>query len=431
MTTANLTRREFVTRAAAAVALPTIIPSSARGRDGHVAPSERIGFGFIGLGGQGQGHLFGGAWTYVTGGYVAMPEVQVLAVCDVWGGRREPCRQRVDEFYAGKFGAGTYRSCQSYLDFRELLARDDIDAVLIGSPVHWHAAMTIFAAEAGKDVYCEKPTALSVAQSRRAADAIERYGRVYQAGTQQRSEYEGKFRIACELVRSGRIGELREIYSYIPGGCFVWPTEQRPEQPAPPDLDWDKWLGPAPFVPFDGNLDSHRFGSGGINWGQHHYDIVQWALEADRTGPVELWLEDGRTCYRYANGVTVYGVPYPGCPVGDTGGAMFIGSEGRIAVDREELISDPPSIVTSPLGPNDVHLGRGRGHAMDFLHCVRTRGKPICDGETAHRAASALLLGGLVAQVGRPLKWDPVAERFDDAEANRLLDVAWRAPWGV
>jgi predicted dehydrogenase len=430
--TAGLTRREFLRRSgAAAVAMPFIVPASALGKDGHVAPSNRINMGFIGLGGQGTGHLLGGAWTYITGGYVGRDDVQVLAVCDVWRGRRENARQRVDEFYAGRFGQGDYHACQGYLDFREILARDDIDAVLIGTPIHWHATMSALAAEAGKDVYCEKPTALSLEESRRMADAVKRYGRVYQAGTQQRSEYGGKFHLACELIRSGRIGRLKEVWAHIPGGNFVWNNVPPPGMPVPEDLDWDLWLGPAPKIPYDGAPHAHRFGNDPMNWGQHHYDIVQWSLDADRTGPVELSIEDGKTTYRYANGVVVYGAAYPNQPVGDTGGGTWVGTEGTISVDREELVSTPPSLVKEPLGPDDVHLYPSHSHTGNFLECVKSRKPTICDAETAHRAASVMLLGGVVQQLGRTLHWDPVTEQFDDDEANRLRSVAWRAPWGI
>lgn len=429
-----LSRRQFlqsgVRAMGAAVAAPYVIPASALGKDGHTAPSERITMGFIGIGGQGRGHLLGGAWTYLTGGYVARDDVQVLAVCDVWRDRREEARERVDQFYSGKYGTGSYKSCVAYKDFRELLARDDIDAVLIATPIHWHAVMTILAAQAGKDIYCEKPTAVTIRESRAMAEAVKRYGRVFQAGTQQRSEYGGKFRRACELVRSGRIGELKAVYAYCPGGGFSWPTDWGEEKPVPPGFDWDLWLGPVPWFPFDGDANAHRFGFGGINWGQHHYDIVQWALDADRTGPVEIFPEGDQVAYRYASGVVVYGYPYPGESVGDTGGACFVGTEGRIAVDREELVADPPSLLETPLRPDEVHLYRSDSHSGNFLDCVRTRKQPICDAETAHRAVSVLLLGGIGLQLKRPLQWDPQQERFiNDDEANRLLSAAPRPPW--
>ncbi len=432
----NVTRREFLKTTAAlaggAAVAPVFIPSSALGRNGAVAPSERVTMGFIGVGNQGGGHLLGGAWTYLTGGYAARPDVQVLAVCDVWRNLRDSAAERVNRNYAETLGKGSYRSCESYADFRDVLARADIDAVLIASPAHWHATMAIMAAKAGKDVYCEKPTACTVAESRAVLDAVRRYGRVYQAGTQQRSEYNGMFRRACELVRSGRIGTLKEIYATRDGGAIGWPSRFGDALPIPDSLDWDLYLGPAPEIPFDGNASAHRFDIGELNWGQHHYDIVQWAAGADETGPVELWMEEGRTNYRYANGVTVYGKFYPETRIGDEGGGWFVGTEGRIGVDRNTLVSFPEGILREPLRPDEEHLYRADSHSTNFLECVRTRKKPICDADVAHRSASALLLGGIVKQLQRPLKWDPAREEFPgDDEANRMLSIAKRAPWGV
>ncbi|MCC7495062.1 MAG: Gfo/Idh/MocA family oxidoreductase [Fimbriimonadaceae bacterium] len=425
----GMPRREFLRRGGAALAVPWVVPASALGKDGFTAPSERIQMGFIGLGGQGSGHLLGGAWTYLSGGCVARDEVQVTAVCDVIRDRRDGSARRVDQYYAGKFGQVGYQACRAFIDFRELLARSDVDAVVIGTPIHWHAPMSILAAEAGKDVYCEKPTALTIRSSRRVADAVRRYGRVYQGGTQQRSEYGGKFRLACELVRSGRLGTLQEVWAFCAGGCYTW-SPAGPPQPVPDWLDWDLWLGPAPWFPFDGRLDSHRFGSDGINWGQHHYDIVQWALDADRSGPVELDFRDGHAVATYASGVQVHGAPWPGQSVGDTGGAVFRGTAGWLAVDREELISDPPELVREPLRAGEVHLPATNSHMGEFLECIRTRRQPVGHAEATHRAASALILGGLVQQLRRKLRWDPATERFvDDAAANRLLEAASRAPW--
>lgn len=432
----RLSRREFLTSSAGAVGAlaiaPMFIPASALGRGGATAPSERITMGFIGIGGQGGGHLLGGAWTYLTGGYAARPDVQVVAVCDVFRERRENAKERVNKNYAETRGQEKYTACEAYVDFREVLQRDDIDAVLIASPAHWHATMSIMAARAGKDIYCEKPTACTVRESQAVLEAVRRHGRVYQAGTQQRSEYNSLFRRACEFVRSGRIGKLKEIWACRDGGAIAWPTRFGPAQPIPDGLDWDLYLGPAPEIPYDGNASAHRFDIGELNWGQHHYDIVQWATDSDDTGPVELWTEGGRSHYKYANGVVVYGNYYPGEKVGDQGGATFVGTEGRIAVDRDSMVSYPPDIIREPLRPNEEHLYRCESHSGNFLDCVRTRKKPICDADIAHRAASALLLGGIAKQVQRPLKWDPAKEQFlGDEEANRLLSVAKRAPWAV
>ena len=438
-----LSRRRFIRRAGgavgAAMALPNFIPASVLGRNGAIAPSERITMGFIGVGGQGGGHLLGGAWTYVPGGYAGRKEVQVLAVCDVRRERREGATQRVNDHYREVYG-DSFTPCQAYDDFRQVLERKDIDAVLIATPAHWHATMASMAAQAGKDIYCEKPSACTVGEAIAMRTAVQRYGRVYQAGTQQRSEYGGKFRLACEFIRSGRIGTLKEIYGYRDGGAIRWPKLFAPGRPVPPNLDWDLYLGPAPWFPFDGVATAHRFDIGELNWGQHHYDIIQWAADADKTGPVELFTEEVeinkkkevRSCYKYASGVVVYGKPYPGEPVGADGGACFIGTSGRIAVDRDNLVSDPPDIVREPLHPSEVHLYHSDSHSGNFLHCIRTRQKTICPEEVACRSACAVLLGGVVKQLNRPLKWDPAAEQFvGDEQATRLMTIAKRAPWNV
>ncbi len=431
----RMTRRQFLrqtaTSVAAAVAFPSIVPASVLGRNGAVPPNERITMGFIGVGAQGGGHLFGGGWTYVVGGFAGRDDVQVLAVCDVRRPRREDARRRVNDHYAERLGQGTARACDAYTDFRHVLGRSDIDAVLIATPAHWHATMAVMAAAAGKDIYCEKPTAVTIQESQAVLAAVRRHGRVYQAGTQQRSEYGGKFRLACELVRSGRIGKLREIYCHRDGGAIAWPRRSTaPAKPIPEDLDWDLYLGPAPLIPYDGNTSAHRFDIGELNWGQHHYDVIQWAAAADDTGPVEIFFEDGRSGYRYASGVVVYGRRYPDEPVGGEGGACFVGTEGRIAVDRRFVVSEPAGIVKEPLHPNEVHLSRNNGHVENFLECVRTRGRPISDADVAHRSASAMLLGGIAKQLQRTLRWDPLAERFPgDAEASRYLSIAKRAPW--
>jgi hypothetical protein len=432
----KLSRRRFIRQnlcaAGALAAAPAFIPASALGRDGNVPPSERISMGFIGVGTQGGGHLFGGAWTYVTGGYLGRKEVQVLGVCDVWQEHRDRAVKRVNDYYADTYSKANYRSCEAYDDFRRLLDRQDIDAVLIATPAHWHATMVVMAAAAGKDIYCEKPSACTIQESQAILSAVRRYGRVYQAGTQQRSEYGGKFRMACEFVRSGRIGKLKEIYGYRDGGAIAWPTLFGKGEPVLEGFDWDLYLGPAPWFPYDGKHGPHRFDIGELNWAQHHYDIIQWGADADDTGPVELFLQNDRSCYRYASGVTVYGKPYPDEPVGGNGGACFVGSAGRIAVDRDSLVSDPPEIVREPLHAGELHLPRNDGHSTNFLQCVRTRQRPICNEDVAHHSVNAVLLGGVVKQLRRPLTWDPQAEIFpDDQEANRMLSIAKRAPWNT
>jgi hypothetical protein len=235
--------------------------------------------------------------------------------------------------------------------------------------------------------------------------------------------------MACELVRSKRIGELKEVYANIGGAEAKWVRGFGPGKPVPDGFDWDLWLGPAPWSPY-GTIPVSAFVFDGGNWEQHHYDIVQWAIDADRTGPVEIGVEKGHAVYRFASGVVVHGTSYPGEKVGGSGGATFVGTEGRIAVDRDALVAYPPKIAEKPLGPNDVHLYKCISHSGNFLECVKTRKRTICDVETAHRAASFVLLGGIAQHLKRTVKWDPAQERFiDDPEATRLLSLPTRPPW--
>jgi len=442
LTSFNSSRRAFLKKtavAAAAIAAPTMIPASALGRDGSTAPSERINMGFIGLGGQGAGHLLGGAWTYVPGGYIARPDVQVLAVCDVRRERRLRAQQRCNEIYAQKLGQAGYRGVEAYNDFRKVLARPDIDAVLIAVPYHWAAPMAIMAMRAGKDVYCEKPIAITVREGHRLKEVAQQYGRIYQAGTQQRSEYNGKFRQACELVRNGRLGQLKEVYAYRqPGALFPseWTSDR--SAPVPDGFDWDMWLGPLPWRPYGGDAGHTLSGLfvGDVNWSPHHYDIIQWTINPDTAAPIEVHFEagtgEGHVRYRYSNGVVVHSRNYPGEPVGGEGGACFVGAEGRLAVDRTNIVSYPPSILKTPLRPDDARVYHADSHSGNFLECVRTRRPTICEPVTAVYTMNAILIGGIALALRRSVKWDPLREEFvGDNEANRLLSYAMRPPWRI
>jgi hypothetical protein len=452
-------RRAFLRQAslaAAAVSAPCFIPASALGRDGAPPPSERIGMGFIGLGGQGSGHLLGGAWTYVPGGYIARDDVQVLAVCDVRKERREPAHQRCNQLYAQKFGQPGYNGVRAYNDFREVLARPDIDAVLLALPYHWAAPMATLAMRAGKDVYCEKPIAITLRESKNLVETAKRFGRVYQAGTQQRSEYGGKFRLACELVRNGRIGQLKEVYAYRQPGAFFpsgWTTDHA--QPVPDGFDWDMWLGPLPWRPYSGEAGHaiSGFFIGDVNWSPHHYDIIQWTINPDPRGAIEVEYEgsgaraggpgnypagaigrpeDGQVHYHYSHGVVVHSKGYPGEPVGNEGGACFVGTEGRIAVERANIVSYPASILKEPLRPADARVYHATSHSGNFLECVRTRRLTICHPETATYTINAILIGGLALALQRGVKWDPVRAEFPgDDQANRLRSYTPRPPWRI
>ena len=429
----RLTRRRFLRRglatAGALIAAPYALPASTLGKNGATAPGDRICMGFVGLGGQGGGHLFGGAWTYLPGGYLGRRDVQVLGVCDVQRRRAEDAKGRVERHYADRSGQGSYAGCQAYDDIRELVANAEIDAVLIAAAYHAAATNSLVALRAGKDVYCEKPTSVTIRAGRAVADAVAACGRVFQAGTQQRSEYDGRFRRAVELVHGGRIGRLQRIYAYQVGGGLAPPPSTGRGGAVPDDVNWEAYVNCLPWFNYDGSTGAHRFGWGDINWGQHHYDVVQWGADADDTGPEEIRLEDGKPVFRYANGVEIYGCPPPGKGWGE-GGATLVGTEGSVTVHRNVLVSDPPELLRETPIPNDSGVYYSNSHSGNFLECVRTRQQTICNAESTHRAASLLLLGGIAMKIGRTLKWDPVKEEFPDApDANRLLTMAAREPW--
>lgn len=432
--------RDGLLGAIALGSLPAYVPATALGRSGVRPPSERIQMGFVGLGGQGSGHLMGGAWTYIPGGYVARPDVQVLAVCDVRRERREHARQRCNQMYAEKLGQSGYDGVRDYADFRELLARSDLDAVLLALPYHWAAPMSLMAMRAGKDVYCEKPVAITVRESRELVSTARRHTRIYQAGTQQRSEYGGKFRLACELIRNGRIGQLQEVYAYRqPGAFYPTPFTSDASRPVPAGFDWDLWLGPLPWRPFNGEAGHALPGCfiGDVNWSPHHYDIVQWIVDPDPSAPIEVWsegpsprAEDRVVHYRYSNGVVVHSSAYPGEPVGGEGGACFVGSEGRIAVDRSSIVAYPASVLHQPILPRDRRVYRAHSMSGNFLECIRSRRPTICDAPIASYTINAILIGGISMILRRPLRWNPVEGQFDnDPEANRLLSYTPRPPW--
>ena len=304
-TTTRLTRRRFLAASAAAVAAPAVVPATALGKGDRPAPGDRIVMGCIGVGGMGTGDMRN---------FLGADEVQVVAVCDVDREKRDAAKKRVEDHYAKKSDKGDFKGCETYGDFRRLLERDDLDAVMIATPDHWHAILAISAAKSGKDIYCEKPLSLTIREARAMVNAVRRYGRVFQTGSQQRSVYGGKFHRACELVRNGRIGKITEVHVGCGGpsnDCYL------PAQPVPEGLDWDMWLGPAPWRPYNEELHPfywrpYRPFSGGsmTDIGAHMFDIAQWGLGMDHTGPVEIIPPDGkdvkRLTYKYANGVLMY-----------------------------------------------------------------------------------------------------------------------------
>jgi predicted dehydrogenase len=448
--TSTLSRRHFLQRTAAfgaaAVAFPTIIPASARGADGHVAPSNRVTMGVIGTGNQGFNDMRA---------FFGDNRVQILAVCDVnkesagyWDGAvagREPGKRLVEKHYAGKQPSGSYKGCDAYIDFREVLARKDIDTALICTPDHWHAIPTVEAAKAGKDIYCQKPLSLTVAEGRIMSDAVKKYQRVFQTGSQQRSD--GNFRRACELVRNGRIGKLHTVKVGLPGGRpdFGKTGNRKKPEPVPEGFDYDFWLGPAPEAPYAPARCHVNFRwifdySGGqvTDWGGHHPDCAHWGMDMDYSGPVEiknakgvfppdeLWntaTEFSFECL-YKNGLKMI--------VSNKvrGGVTWEGSEGTVWANRGRYEAEPDTLHKAVLGPDEIHLYKSDNHYRNFIDCVLSRKEPVAPVEVAHRSITVCHLGNIAMLLGRDLKWDPEKEQvIGDAEANRMLSRPYRAPW--
>ncbi len=459
----NISRRKFLKRAAGTVAgaigfgfpqsgvPPYIVRSSVPAKAGNVAPSNRITMGCIGVGGMGTNNMRA---------FLSQSDVQVAAVCDVvkasneyghwykngWQGPwfgREPARKIVEDHYARKNRTGKFKGCDSYVDFREVIARDDIDAVCVTTPDHWHAIPVIMAAEAGKDIYCEKPLSLTIAEGRAMAEAVQRYGVIFQTGTQRRSSQQ--FRFICELVRNERIGRLKKIIMSIGKNNKEAPPRDWQPMPVPEWLDYEMWLGPAPWVPYHKSrcLYTFRFGldySGGqtTNLGAHFIDVAQWANGTDRSGPIEIedlggeYPADGffttvtkvHFRARYANGVELVLKT-------DQGGPMrFEGTDGWIQLQRDELTSSPESVKDSTIGPDEIHLYKSKGHHRNFVDCVKAHQETAAPIEVGHRSTSVCHLGNIAMTLKRKLHWDPETERFkNDDEANRMLARAMRSPW--
>ncbi len=419
----RITRRTFI-KGTAAMALPYAVASSAIGAGERAAASDRIVMGAIGVGGQGTRHVGGGIWVQ-GGGFLSKPQVQFVAVCDVNQRNRNNARDIVNKHYGNS-------DCGEYNDFRELLAREDIDAVLVATPDHWHALPCIAAARAGKDMYCEKPMTLTIEEARVVADTMKRYGRIYQVGTQQRSWHE--FRLTCELVRNGYSGQVKSITVNV-GGPPAWSCDA-PGEPQPDWLDWNMWLGPAPWRPYTskiapGGWMAYRDYSGGemTNWGAHMFDVAQWAMGMDESGPVEIIPPDGKDypvlTYKYANGTIMtrdkIGKEVPG--------VLFAGTEGKIEVSRDHLIAEPESLLRQKLRPDEMHLYESKNHPDNFLECIRTRNRPASDAEVGCRSVTVCHLGNIAYWLGRPLKWDPKAEQFvNDPEADKMKSRPMRAP---
>jgi len=419
--------RQTATAAAAAVAAPYVAPGTALGKDGAVAPSNRLTVGFLGLGSHGIGRNLQM--------FLSQPDVEPMALCDV--DRRcidaglDCVRQRRGQAF----------TCPTTQDWREVIARDDIDAVMISTPDHWHVPLALAALRAGKDVICEKPT-LTIAEGQALIETVRRYGAVFQLSTEDRSL--PVYHRLAELVRNGRIGKLERILVTLPTNP---PDAGDPTpQPVPPELDWEMWLGPAPWAPYRPGV--HPFNwrwitdySGGIlaDWGAHLFDTAQWANDTERSGPVEVegtgtrhetglydTFYDYHLTYRYANGVEMQ-VKSGGVALRFEGREGWVGNNGWIG----KLEASSQAILDSVIGPEETHLFTcPGGEHRNFLDCVKSRRDPYFPAEIGHRCSSVCHLGTLAMTLGRKLRWDPVGEQFlDDDAANRMRSRAMRAPW--
>lgn len=435
--TTATTRRAFLKAAAGAMAAPYVIPSSVLG--GETPPSEKITIGLIGTGNINT--------NFHMNTLLGIGDARIVGVADPFTDRRQHARDTIN----GRYGQ---KVCTDHVDFRELLARGDVDAVSIGTPDHWHAAQGVMAMKAGKDVYVEKPMTHTIAEGRVLADTAAAYGRVFQTGLQQRSD--GNFRLACALVRNGRIGKVHTVKVGVVGmNGDVKPGVNFPIQPVPPGFDYDLWQGPAavrPYCPERVHRGEHHcywyyisdYTIGFISgWGVHHVDIAQWGLGMDHSGPVEVnctaaiippdGLIDDAIAWSsecvYANGVKMIfsndNNPAPH-------GIRFEGDEGWVHVARGRVDANPKSLLKSVIGPSEVQLYESPEHHRNWLDCIRSRKPTAAHAEIGHRATSTCNLVEVSARLGRKLKWDPVKERFSgDEQANRMLSKAMRPPWSL
>ncbi|HZN33727.1 MAG TPA: Gfo/Idh/MocA family oxidoreductase [Pirellulaceae bacterium] len=432
----RLSRRRFLQTTAAASAVfaaPYFIPQRAFGAN------ERVVLGFVGVKNRGMQNMEGFG---IVGRGAANRRADCAAVCDVDKNVFASAVKRVEE-------AGQKPSV--FGDYRQLLERKDIDAVVLSVPDHWHALMTVDACRAGKDVYCEKPLTLFVTEGRKMVEVARETGRVVQTGSQQRSD--DRFRLACELARNGKLGKLQTVLVGIPAPNHMSPVDKKdttaaPDSDPPPELNYDLWLGPAPQRPYNVNRVHYKFRffwdySGGqmTNFGAHHLDIAQWGLGMDASGPVAI---EGRgtfpkekhlcevtdTCritYTYASGVTVVlGQKQKDIPDSVT----FIGDQGQVHVTRSKIEATPKELVDSKFTTSDTRLEVSRNHYQNFLDCIASRAKPIADVEIGHRTATVCHLGNIAVRLGRKFAWDPAKEQITgDADAAAMLTRPYRAPW--
>ena len=427
-------RRRVLQWGGAAAAASSLVPGVTTGRSACAAPSERINVAILGMGGRGGYHR---------GKLVQMSAVQVRAVCDPNAKKARAARDKVNNAYAEQSGQDSYEDCRAYQDFRKVLDRDDIDAVFIASPENWHALLAASAARAGKDVYCEKALTLTVQEGRRLANTVRSHGTVLQVGTQQRSA--SQFRRACELVRNGYLGTMKDVRIGVPGGRGL---PLVPAKQPPPHLDYDLWLGPAPWTPYDEQKCTRLwyfmtdYCAGWIqSWGVHHLDILQWAMPDFTRGQVSV--EGAATFPDEGPGDTSihWDVAYTSsegrvahfgdnATEGYSQGVRFIGEDGWLHVSRGGLRAEPQSLLDVDLGPGEEHLHRSHNHGANFLECIRTRQDPAAPVEAGHRATSLSLIADIATRLGRKLTFDWDSETFVDApRADNMLSRTYRGSW--
>ncbi len=454
----NLTRRDYLKKSmlssAGVLMAPTIVPASVFGKS---APSNKINIGQIGFGRIAMTHDLPDTMRY--------DDARVIAVSDVDADRAKQGKVFIDKFYAEKKAKKKYLDAKMYQDYREMLENKDLDAVIISTPDHWHAQPAMEAANAGKDIYLQKPTSLTITEGRALADIVKAKGVILQVGTQQRSSKQ--FRIAAELVRNGRIGKLHTVKIGLPGDPSG-PEEK--EMPIPKNLDYDMWLGSTPDVYYTENrvhsqnsltkrpgwLRCEQFGAGMITgWGQHHIDSAHWGMDTELTGPVEveaiaqfpksgLWNVHGDFMVRarYESDIDMY------ISGGYTNGIRYEGTEGWIFVSRGSYTatsSDPvtqaknskaldasdPKILTSKIQENEIHLYQSSDQHGNWLDCIKSRKAPISPAEMGHRTCSVCLISHIAMKIPEKLKWNPKTEKFVNNEAaNKMLSRPQRGPWG-
>ena len=435
----TMKRRDFLKAAGVALAAPAVRPFRTIAQ---AAPSDTMLLGIIGTGRQGLANMQELIYRGLESG------ARLAAVCDVDTHRLDNAQWLAEKTYSAELGKGNYKGIDAYRDFRELLARPDIDGVLIVSPDFWHGVHGVAAAKAGKDIYLEKPLTYSIAEGRKLVEAARQNNRILQVGSQQRSSV--YFRLACELTRNQRIGHLHSMRVWLPEDQG---TGDSAEMPIPNNLDYDFWLGPTPQAPYSqdrvhpqmsydrpGWMQISPYCHGMIsNWGAHMNDIAQWGNGSEDTGPVEVeakaefpdrGLFDVHTAFHaeavYANGVRLI------METGDPPGVRFEGDQGWIFVTREEITASHPEILKREAGAGEGRLYESGNHMKNFLECMRTRKEPVAPAEVGHRSNSICILAHIAMKVGRKLRWDPAAERFlDDDEANSRLDYPHRQPWIV